>query len=1152
MSSPNDYNIGWICAIKAEYVAAQAFLDEKHEGPEYVQTHDNNDYTLGKIGKHNVVIAVLPHGEYGISSATGVAKDMLHSFPNVRIGLMVGIGGGAPSPKHDIRLGDIVVGASGNGKSAVLQYDFGKMIQDQEFQETGFLNQPPKVLRTALHGLMAQYELDGHQLEEGINSIFEKKPRLRQKYKRPDPSSDRLYRAEVTHPPNSEASCAAVCGDEPSDLIPRRERTKDEDNPAIHYGLVASANRLMKDARLRDKFAKEKDVLCFEMEAAGLMNEFPCLVIRGICDYSDTHKNKEWQGYAAMAAAAYAKDLLCRIPPNMVEAEKRISEQLHDVLHALTATGADVAQIKSKFDRDEDIKILKWLSQIDYALQQKHFIRIRQPGTAQWFLDSSEYQVWLKTDNQILFCPGIPGAGKTIITATIIDDLYHKFQDDTSIAIAYLYCDFRRQNEQKLEDLLANLLKQLTQRLSSIPDNVRALYKQYTDQPKRPSLEEISTALHSVSTFYSKVFIVIDALDECQVTDGCRTRLLHEIFNLRARQRASMCSTSRFIPEILEQFKGCVSLKIRARDADVQTYLAGHMTRLPPFVLENLNLQDKIKATISKAVDGMFLLASLHIDSLAQEPTEGHLERALQKLPKGLDETHGGGSKELARKVLSWLTHAKRLMSTAELQHAVAVEPGQLELNEKFIPTTDIIGSLCSGLVTIDTQSDVVRLVHYTTQEYFERTQKHWFPDAETDITKICVTYLSFNVFESGFCSTYNGFKDRLKSNKLFKYAAQNWGHHARMSSIQGDQCILDFLQNKAKVSACTQAMRAFEFYVPTYETQMTGLHVAAYFGLEKSAAALLDGRHSPSPRDVGDRTPLDYAAVSGLWGVVKLLLEEDADPNIRTSDDIDYGQTPLHYAVGNGHQEVVKLLLDKGADPNIKTGDNINFGQTPLHYAVGNGHQEAVKLLLDKGADPNVEDSSLYSQTPLHYAAKNGHQEVVKFHCSQTPLDYAAENGDQEVVKLLLDKGADPNVEDSSIYRQTPLHYAARNGHQKTPLHYAAENGDQEVNCSLYSQTPLHYAADNGHQEVVKLLLDKGADPNTKNSSNGHQEVVKLLLDKGATPLDYAAVNGHQKIVNLLLEKGADLNIMDSRCSQTPLHHAARNGHQEVDEAAS
>jgi hypothetical protein len=174
----------------------------------------------------------------------------------------------------------------------------------------------------------AEYEMEGHYLDETINSMLEKRPRLRKKYKRPDLNSDRLYQSHIIHPFNDERSCDAVCGDDESKLIVRLDRSEEDDNPAIHYGLIASANQLMKDALIRDRLAAEKDVLCFEMEAAGLMNHFPCLVIRGICDYSDFHKNKEWQGYAAMAAAAYAKDLLSRIPPNKVEAEKRISDVL--------------------------------------------------------------------------------------------------------------------------------------------------------------------------------------------------------------------------------------------------------------------------------------------------------------------------------------------------------------------------------------------------------------------------------------------------------------------------------------------------------------------------------------------------------------------------------------------------------------------------------------------------------------------------------------------------------------------------------------------------------------------------------------------------------------------------------------------------------
>lgn len=188
---------------------------------------------------------------------------MLHSFPNVRIGLMVGIGGGAPSQKHDIRLEDIVVSAPRDGKGGVFQDHFRKTIQDQNFRPTGFLNQPPIALRTAVNGLKSQYESEGHQLEEAINGILEKKPRLRKKYKRPESGSDRLYRSTFIHTLDNEASWAVVCGDDPSHLILRHERTEDEDNPVIHYGLIASENQLMKDALIRDSLAAEKDVLCF-------------------------------------------------------------------------------------------------------------------------------------------------------------------------------------------------------------------------------------------------------------------------------------------------------------------------------------------------------------------------------------------------------------------------------------------------------------------------------------------------------------------------------------------------------------------------------------------------------------------------------------------------------------------------------------------------------------------------------------------------------------------------------------------------------------------------------------------------------------------------------------------------------------------------
>lgn len=324
MSKPEDFSVGWICAITTEYVAAQAFLDEKYN----VQiTGNQNHYALGRIDKHNVAISVLPMGTYGVASAAHVASQMMNDFPNIRIALMVGIGGGAPSAKHDIRLGDIVVSSPSNGQGGVFHYDFGKVIQGQYFRNTGFLNQPPGFLRAAVAGLEGDYELEGHQLDQTIQQALDKRPRLRQKYQRPSPDTDRLYRSDIIHT-NDSAPCDPGCGVKSSRLIARRPREEYEDNPAIHYGLIASADKLMKNAEIRDKFAAERGILCFEMEAAGLMNNFPCLVIRGICDYSDSHKNDAWQGYAAMAAAAYAKDLLYQIAPQQVRQQETVATTL--------------------------------------------------------------------------------------------------------------------------------------------------------------------------------------------------------------------------------------------------------------------------------------------------------------------------------------------------------------------------------------------------------------------------------------------------------------------------------------------------------------------------------------------------------------------------------------------------------------------------------------------------------------------------------------------------------------------------------------------------------------------------------------------------------------------------------------------------------
>ncbi|KAG2414230.1 hypothetical protein HFD88_003421 [Aspergillus terreus] len=299
--SHHDYTVGWVCALPVELTAAQELLDEDHQDlpPNH---NDSNIYTLGSIGGHNVVLACLPAGQADSHSAVAVALQMKNTFPAIRFGLTVGIGGGVPSQKADIRLGDVVVSQPGNGHGGVVQYDFGKSIPG-EFTRTGFLNAPPMILLAAVTKLQSNLDLRKSDLSPHLLKLGNLP-----KFDRDEAGSDELFEAEYNH--SGGDSCLSCTAER---MIQREERTST--TPIIHYGTIASGNQVMRNGIERDKISSEYGgVLCFEMWAAGLMNIFPCLVIRGICDYADSHKNKRWHAYAAGTAAAYAKELLRVIP----------------------------------------------------------------------------------------------------------------------------------------------------------------------------------------------------------------------------------------------------------------------------------------------------------------------------------------------------------------------------------------------------------------------------------------------------------------------------------------------------------------------------------------------------------------------------------------------------------------------------------------------------------------------------------------------------------------------------------------------------------------------------------------------------------------------------------------------------------------------
>ncbi|KAJ6261446.1 ankyrin repeat [Drechslerella dactyloides] len=1220
----DQYSIGWVAPLALpEGVAARAVLDEIHGDVTGLGTtpHDLNVYTHGAIGNLKVVIATLPKTE-GTGAAARVASNMVRTYTNIKVVMLVGVGGGVPGRQMegvegDIRLGDVVVSMSSKESNAVVQHDYGKTNQGQNFELTKWsFDKPPESVRAAFGNLQIKHELaSGNGIAQKIKQIIDGK-KLPQKYNRPS-GKGIAFKAEYVHR-NRNQQCNGCCSFDEINLLQLDDR-EDPSSVAVHYGTIGCGNQVVKDSVTRDELATEHRIIAFEMESAGMMDGFPCVVIRGICDYADSHKNNIWQPYAALAAAVYAKELILSMNWRTIARVDPISEAL------LTDK---IKEISGHLKRIEQQDILDWLTPIDFASRQNDIISRRHKGTGKWLLFSKEFQTWLTQNKGTLFCSGIPGAGKTMMSSIVVeylDDLRKERNEYADIGIAFIYCSYQLQQEQSPTDLFSSLLKQLASDLPALPTDLKPLYEKH-NLKSRPSLDEIATVLHSTIRLYSRVFVVIDALDEYfDLNKAGYDRFLSKLFSLQNQVQLNLFATSRPMLGIRSrpEFHRCMNIEIRANNDDILSYINGRMHELLlGFSLEHEEVKGNIRRNMVKAADGMFLLVRLHMDSLADCPTIGDLKRMLQKLPQGitgLDETYERaikriegqreGHQKLAKRVLAWITYAKRALHTDELRHALAVQMNATELDKDFLPEVKIIGSICCGLVTIDEESDIIRLVHYTTQEYLKRM--HVFPNAERDIATTCVTYLSFKAFDTPLARSqlkYDQLEARLKSYKLYEYAAQNWGHHARAALETGNlipdmpkveaavssssreqlgQLILDHFKNQTNISRFTP-MEVGKLVMDFIEgkrkasTSQANLKQLMIDFLRSTAQAALSccsllpimtrffcsytGEEQLLPTG---RVGVHLAAYFGLEEAMEIFLRDGQGVD---SGDV-YERTPLSIAIEYGHEKVVKVLLDKGAG--VNTPDRWEW-DPPLLMAAGSGHEAVARLLLEKGAQVDgMVDGMIGCIPPLFRAAINGHEAVARLLLEKgaqvnpetlygkSPLSISAEHGHEVIVQLLLERGAEINTTDNR--GESPLSHAARNGHVVI-AQLLLEKGAEVNTTNNSGESPLSHAAEREHEVMVQLLLEKGAEVNIINvfgnslllqaAQDGYEAVARLLLEKGArvdaknlfneSPLLFAAQYGHEAVVRLLLEKGAEVEAMDD-LRRTPLFWATKNGHNTV-----
>ncbi|KAL2833157.1 purine and uridine phosphorylase [Aspergillus pseudoustus] len=825
MLTHEDYAVGWISALPLEMRAARAVLEEMHPHLPQRPT-DSNSYILGAIGGHNVVIVCLPYGIYGTTSAASVLTNMMASFPNLEFALMVGIGGGVPGTAVDVRLGDLVVSKPTGTYGGVVQYDYGKVVSGRGFQQTGALNQPPQVLLTSIAQLQADQLATTTQenpLCDILSRAFEKSPELKRGFASPGRDRDQLFAASYRHV-ESQETCDMCDKDQ---IVLRSERDPSFKEPKVHYGLIASGNQVMKDAEIRDQLAKKFDIICFEMEAAGLMNQIPASLL----------ENKIWQGYAALTAAAYAKLLLSVVPvhsPSRAEKKKDLSAEEKACLRALVLT-----------DPADDLN----------ALKRRRGERV--PGTCNWIIVMDEVRQWLGllpetskanpktvTAADILWIFGNPGTGKSTVATAMAEELPKQpsFQRNKSNrTLAYFFCGSTIEERRTATAILRGLLYQLIQQRQEL---IRFVHSKYEERGDKlfTSFDALWNALVQIGRESSsgEKYLLIDALDECEPES--QDMLLTQISQTFDSERNSNCGihfliTSRPYPEI-GRYLGEYSHKDLASYPKVARDLQMFINRRLGEISKKNRYPESVITEVSKILqekaEGTFLWVGIACAELIPVRSRDVMKR-LKALPQGLHSLYknlldtafdNDEENESILQMLSFIATSRRALTVAEL--ADACERYNDEDHESRIAFTREDIEMCRLMIVVE--NGIVRLLHKYVKDFLLSARDGTLLDelkVHATLASRCIHHL-----------IADGTKDAF-----LNYAVLHWPDHAVLAKntfrIPTEQEIFFELTSKERDHwlSLYRRMRIFSGIPEGFSV----FHVAARWGIEEVARFALD-----------------------------------------------------------------------------------------------------------------------------------------------------------------------------------------------------------------------------------------------------------------------------------------------------------------------